>query len=229
MTDDDRKIMSDLIRQAWDQGDPTAWFDIIYARAANGEGRIPWAYMQPEPRLMEWARQVKLNGSGKTALVVGCGLGDDAEALAEMGFEVTAFDVAPTAIAWARRRFPRSPVDYRVADLFLLPTAWRGAFEFVLESRTIQALPWNAAEPATEAIAATMRPGGQLLVLCHGREPHEPRKGIPWPLSREELALFEQVGLIEESFDEFKDGPVRRFRVAYRRKTAVNPAEETKQ
>ncbi|MCC5670705.1 class I SAM-dependent methyltransferase [Nostoc sp. CHAB 5784] len=42
--------------------------------------------------------------SGQKALVIGCGLGDDAEAIASLGFEVTAFDISPTAIAWCQER-----------------------------------------------------------------------------------------------------------------------------
>ncbi|MDZ7952448.1 hypothetical protein [Nostoc sp. DedQUE09] len=37
--------------------------------------------------------------SGQKALVIGCGLGDDAEALAHLGFEVTTFDISPTAMS----------------------------------------------------------------------------------------------------------------------------------
>lgn len=38
------------------------------------------------------------------AVVIGCGLGDDAEYLASMGYEVTAFDISPTAIAMCHTR-----------------------------------------------------------------------------------------------------------------------------
>jgi len=63
--------------------------------------------------------------------VVGCGLGDDAEALAQQGFQVTAFDISPTAIAWCEKRFPDSQVKYQVADLFALDPAWHHKFDFV--------------------------------------------------------------------------------------------------
>ena len=50
---------------------------------------------------------------GSRALVVGSGLGDDAEHVASLGFDTVAFDVAPTAIA-ARRAgaSPTPPVRY---------------------------------------------------------------------------------------------------------------------
>ena len=46
------------------------------------------------------------------AIVTGCGLGDDAEHVASLGYATIAFDVSPTAVAAARRRFPRSAGQY---------------------------------------------------------------------------------------------------------------------
>jgi SAM-dependent methyltransferase len=212
-----REIISRLIREAWDRGDPTGWFEPLYARAANGEGVVPWAHMQPNPELTGWLQTRGVDGAGRRALVIGCGLGDDAEELAGRGFAVTAFDISATAIDWCRQRFPQSPVDYQVADLFQLPAEWRGAYDFVLESRTIQSLPHDLCAPACAAVAATLAPGGTLLVLCLGREPHEDRGGIPWPLSRAELSAFQQQGLIERSFEVYDEGGSRRFRVEYTR------------
>jgi 2-polyprenyl-3-methyl-5-hydroxy-6-metoxy-1,4-benzoquinol methylase len=212
-----RETINRLIREAWQRGDPTGWFEPLYARAANGQGVVPWAHMQPNPELTGWLQARAVNGAGQRALVIGCGLGDDAEALAERGFEVTAFDISTTAIDWCRQRFPESSVAYHVADLLQLPAAWQGAYDFVLESRTIQSLPHDLCAPACEAIAALVAPGGTLLVLCLGREPEEDRSGIPWPLSRVELAAFQQQGLTERSFEVYDEGGSRRFRVEYAR------------
>lgn len=198
------------IRDALHNGEATGWFEDVYA----GPGRVPWALMQPHHDLIEWARREHLHGAGRAALVVGCGLGDDAEALARLGFDVIAFDIAPTAIQRCRERFPDSPVDYRVLDLFDLPHDWLGRFDFALESRTLQALPWDLCEPAIAAMCRLIAPGGTLLVLCHGRDPHEDRRGIPWPLSRDELAAFETYGLYERQFEDLREGR-RRFRVTY--------------
>ena len=55
--------------------DPTAWFEPLYAAAdATGRG-VPWAKMEPNPYLIAWLDEKNANGAGKTALVVGCGLG----------------------------------------------------------------------------------------------------------------------------------------------------------
>ena len=90
----------------------------------------PWADGDTNPHLAEWAGATdkRRDGAGKRALVVGCGLGYDAEFLAGLGYEVTAFDVAPTAIERAVRENPGSRVAYVTADLLALPADWAGAF-----------------------------------------------------------------------------------------------------
>lgn len=217
---------ADLIRRALASDNPMAWFDAVYAAAEAGEGKIPWAHHAPHPDLLAWLDRETVDGFGQRALVVGCGLGDDAEELARRGFVVTAFDIAPRAIAACRRRFPDSAVDYEIVDLFHAPEAWRAHFDFVLESRTIQALPWDLCPPAVATIAGFVAPGGRVLVLCMGREPHEDRRGIPWPLSRAELADFVQAGLVEELFEDLHHGgEPRRFRVSYRRPAGMTHAD----
>ncbi len=203
--------------KAIEDGEPLRWFEELYG---TGEATsIPWADMEPNPNLVESLERHEPAGAGLRALKVGCGLGDDAEELARRGFAVTAFDIAPAAIEWARKRFPSSAVDYRVADLLNPPAEWRRAFDFVLESYTLQVLPASLRREAMTRIASFVKPGGTLLLIARARKAHEPIGNMPWPLTREELRWFGRVGLHEESFEEYwdqEDPPVRRFRMAYR-------------
>lgn len=208
-----------LQQHHWSQGDPTGWFEPAYAQANGDRAAIPWAEKGINPHLIEWASRVHLEGHGLTALVVGCGLGDDAEYLAGRGFAVTAFDISPTAVAWCRRRFPHSPVNYLAADLFqhALP-----AFDFVLEAYTLQALPRSLRGEAVKAIGDLVKQ--RLLVICRGCDQPEPNEEIPWPLTRTELDGFPAAGLSESSFEDFhdqKDPPRRRFRIDYHRPASV--------
>jgi SAM-dependent methyltransferase len=171
----------------------TAWFERLYAAAETGDAVVPWDRGGPNPFLAQWVRERDLHGAGRRALVIGTALGDDAELLAARGYAVTAFDVAPTAIEAARRRFPGSPVDYRVADLLDLPEEWREAFDLVAECITVQALPIAWRDRAIEAIASTVAPGGTLVVVSGRHEGDGPRDGPPWPLTREELDRFERT------------------------------------
>jgi len=138
--------------------------------------------------------------AGGEALVVGCGLGDDAEELARRGYAVTAFDVSPTAIARCRERFPRSPVCYRVADVLNLPGQWRDRFGMVVEINTIQSLLRADRPAAIAAIAATVAPAGLLFIRCRTGgedEPDGPER--PWPVRRSELDGFTAAGLTQVS------------------------------
>lgn len=170
----------------------TAWFEQLYAAAEAGDAQVPWNRGGPNPFLAQWVRERAGEGAGRRALVVGTALGDDAELLASCGFAVTAFDIAPTAIEAARRRFPDSSVDYRVADLLSLPDEFREAFDLVAEAITVQALPLSLRDEAIDAIASTVAPGGTLVVVSgiHGGEGE--RDGPPWPLTRAELDRFER-------------------------------------
>ena len=169
----------------------TAWFERLYAAAEAGDAAVPWDRGGPNPFLEQWVRDRDVRGAGRRALVIGTALGDDAELLAARGFSVTAFDVSPTAIEGARRRFPGSSVDYRVADLLSLPSEWAGAFDLVAECITVQALPVSLRSRAIGAIASTVAPGGTLVVVSGIWDGDGPRDGPPWPLTREELDRFE--------------------------------------
>jgi SAM-dependent methyltransferase len=213
----DQSRARELVEQSLAAGETTAWFDALYA---EGESAVPWAHAAPNPHLVEWLEATDVDGDGECALVVGCGLGEDAEALRRHGFEVTGFDVSPTAVERCRERFTADGVRFRVVDLFDAPEDWSRAFDLVLESYTLQALPHSERRRAVDPIADFVAPGGRLLVVCRGRNDDEPPGEFPWPLSRAELRAFESAGLSLVTFEDFEDGrtpPVRRFRAEFRR------------
>lgn len=220
MADIVRQKARELARKHIEAGDALGWFEAVYAGAHGEASNIPWADLAPNPNMVDWLEAGAIRGQGLRALKIGCGLGDDAEELAGRGFVTTAFDISKTAISWCRRRFPGSPVAYRVCDLFDAPVEWRGAFDLVVESYTLQVLPPSLRPEAVRRIAAFTAPGGTLLVIARGRNPDDPPGAMPWPLVREELAAFENAGLknlgLEDYFDN-EDPPVRRFRAVYLR------------
>ena len=172
------------------------WFEELYARSADDPERIPWARLAPQPELVAWLDRHPPE-RGTPALVVACGLGDDAEELARRGCAVEAFDLSPSAIDAARRRFPDSAVRYRVADLFVLPTEWSGRFAIVVEVLTVQSLPPEAHEDAIAAITRRVAPGGHLLVRTAVRADDDRADSRPWPLRHGELRWFTADGLVE--------------------------------
>lgn len=205
---------------AWD--DATGWFDALYTEARGDAQKLPWGDLKTNPNFTAWLETHELNGAGKTAAVVGCGLGDDAEELAAHNFKVTAFDISPKAIEWAKRLYPATKVDYLVADLFALPDELKSKFDFVLEIYTIQALPLNLREKASKAIAGLLAPNGELLVIERGAEENETVENPPFPLWKSHLENFTEAGLTEIEFEDYFDKeetPTRRFRVLYRKKS----------
>ncbi len=209
-----KKLAAEFI----ERGDATGWFDALYAEAEGNNEHIPWADLEPNRFLVRWTQNVNLEGNGRNALVVGCGLGDDAKFLDELGFRVTAFDVSPKAIGWARKIHADTEIVFQTADLFNAPEEWQNAFDFVLEVYTIQALPLDLREKTIDAISSFVAENGELIVVTHGREDDVEPEGVPWALSKKDLSRFEendlkQINLTEMLGDE--EEPLRRFVVEF--------------
>jgi SAM-dependent methyltransferase len=205
----------ELSAHAIANGEPSAWFDRLYAEAVTGEVSMPWDRDEPQVLLREWAEARDLDGAGKRAVVVGSGLGADAEYLAAQGFATTGFDIAETAVRIARERHPASTVDYRVADLLDLPEEWHGAFDLVVEIFTIQALPDPPRARAMAAVRSLVAPGGTLLAVAFRHvEGDDPDQGPPFPLTRSTMQALAGDDLRVVRAEEL-DGP--RWRVEYTR------------
>lgn len=186
-----------LAAEAIAAGQPTAWFDRVYAAGQRGDVSMPWDRDEPQPLLVRWARRQADGGNGRTAVIVGCGLGRDAEFVGGLGFTTTAFDVADTPIKIARDRYPDSTVRYAVADLLRPPSEWAHAFDLVVESYTVQALPVAVRADAIRNVARFVAPGGTLLVIAFTRaNTEEVRTAPPWPLTSAEIESFGTHGLV---------------------------------
>jgi 2-polyprenyl-3-methyl-5-hydroxy-6-metoxy-1,4-benzoquinol methylase len=201
-----RERVKELATEAIQAENPSGWFDVLYSESQGDVTQIPWAKLTVHPYLEDWLSSGKICGEGRSALVIGCGLGDDAEALASRGFQVTAFDVSPTAINWCQRRFPDSAVNYVVADLLNLPAQWAAAFDLVVEIRNIQALPLSIRSHVIASVGSVVAASGTLLVINRFRATEMEPDGPPWPLSGGELAQFSPWGLQEVSRLVFYEG-----------------------
>lgn len=228
--DERRARTRELAAEFNEKGEPLGWFDALYKEAGGDSEKVPWADMEPNRFFREWAESTGLKGGGRSALVVGCGLGDDAKYLDDLGFKVTAFDLSPTAIDWAKRVYGDSDIRFETADLFDPPREWTwqkekptasaGGFDFVLEIYTIQPLPLEMRPKVIDSIAAFVAPSGRLVVVTRGREDGEEVGVVPWPLSREDLSRFDENGMVETSFQDVWDeeDEQRRFIIEYQRK-----------
>jgi SAM-dependent methyltransferase len=193
-----------LARASLAEGNPTGWFEQLYTAAERGEAEVPWTRGAPTADLAAWVTP----GNGRRALVVGSALGDDAELLASAGWTVTGFDVAPTAVAAARARFPESTADYVVADLLKPPGEWHQAFDLVVEIMNIQAMPRDFRPAALTSLAGFLAPGGTLIVSEVAEEHFDMAtwQSPPWPFSREEVESVAQDGITLVSLERIRDG-----------------------
>ncbi|NNE67423.1 MAG: SAM-dependent methyltransferase, partial [Pyrinomonadaceae bacterium] len=74
-----REQIENLAKSHLESGDATGWFDELYKAADGDIDMIPWLDLEPNRFLVEWDNGKIGPGDGKRALVVGCGLGDEAE------------------------------------------------------------------------------------------------------------------------------------------------------
>ncbi|MCT4625096.1 MAG: class I SAM-dependent methyltransferase [Schleiferiaceae bacterium] len=175
---------------------PNDWFETLYAGTDEAGEGVPWANMAPHPLFNDWLKEHALNGNGKTALVVGCGMGDDAIALEQLGFKVTAFDVATSAIQLCKKRFPNSSINFVQGDLLAGFPEWKHQFDFVLEIFTIQALPPKYEETLIQHVSDFVSAQGELMVITevqHAKRTYE--VGPPWLLNEDYINKFENTGL----------------------------------
>lgn len=198
-----------MVKNHYENGDIFGWFDYIY-QSANGDfSKVFWADLEPSPYLVSWLKEKPIQKPNKKACVIGCGVGDDAQALSEFGFEVVAFDISKTAIDLCKKRYPNSKINYMVADLFDYPKEWNGAFDLVYECNTLQVLPDNYRQKAREKMSSLIAKDGYILVSCRSREEGEKEDEIPKPLAKSELDKFvTKDKLTQVSFLDYDDNQV---------------------
>ena len=198
-------------------GEPIGWFDELYQMAERNSAMIPWARMAPNQIMMDW---VKKNSQPGNALIIGCGLGDDAIGLEQLGFTVTAFDISQHCIDWCMERFPNSNVKWMVGDILNPKQEWLGQFDVVVEIHILQAIPdGGIRETAAEQMPSLLSDNGQML--CIGRLDNGCQAILPppWPLREDWLKeSFNSLDLIEFTAFTNPDSPdVSRYYAAWRK------------
>ena len=187
-----------MVKTYQENNDPTGWFDSIYKSANGDHTKVFWADLEPSPYLVSWLEKNPIDKPSKRACVIGCGVGDDAEALSEFGFEVTAFDISVTAIELCKNRYKDTKVNYVVADLFDYPKEWSKSFDVVYECNTIQVLPGDYRIKARIAMSSLICKDGYILVSCRSRNEGEKENAIPLPLTKGEMDEFVNSDKLKE-------------------------------
>lgn len=157
----------------------TAQFDAVYRGGelleGSGISQVPWDVTQPQPEVLRTATEGWYTGR---VLDVGCGLGENAAYLSELGLDVTAVDASQTAITEARRRHKEGKVRFEAADVLALKGEL-GHFNSIIDSALFHALPTDKRADYARAMAENANSGASFTVITFANLPG----GMPEPLS----------------------------------------------
>jgi SAM-dependent methyltransferase len=161
------------------------WWDRRYR-----EESTPWDLGEPAGPLLEVLDTLEIRPPARV-LVPGCGRGHDAIALARRGFEVTAFDFAPSAVADARAlsRAAGQEVLFLQADLFQLPKDWQSQFDLLFEHTCLVVLDPARRQAYVRIVHGLLAESRHLLGLFFPvRAIGE--SGPPFPITEHDIDSF---------------------------------------
>ncbi|HJQ45929.1 MAG TPA: class I SAM-dependent methyltransferase [Amycolatopsis sp.] len=150
--------------------------------ASYHDGPAPWDIGRPQPAI---ARVASAGGFTGTVLDSGCGTGENALHIAELGLPVVGVDVAGTAVASARDKAAGRGLDieFAVADALRLDRLGR-RFDTVVDCGLFHTFDGDERAEYVASLAAVTEPAGRLYVLCFSDA--GPDSG-PHPVGREDL------------------------------------------
>ncbi|MBD0269621.1 MAG: methyltransferase domain-containing protein [Cyanobacteria bacterium Co-bin8] len=146
------------------------------------EGRTRWDLGQPAPPFVSWFQSASAPPPGK-AIVLGSGRGYEAMLFAEQGFEVTAVDFAPSAIAEASQAAAERDlvIQFLQRDIFDLVPEFAGQFDYVIEHTCFCAIDPSLRTAYIDLVTELLKPGGELLAIffTHSRPGGPPFGSTP--------------------------------------------------
>ena len=147
---------------------PSEWsFDSAY------KGIPPWDIGRPQQVYVDLAQTGQIKGS---VLDVGCGTGEHALYLAQLGYEVWGIDASPTAIKKAQEKSSARGVSatFRVVDALTLKELGR-TFDTVIDSGLFHVFSDDERLLFVRSLESVLRPGGKYYLLCFSYQ--EPTSG----------------------------------------------------
>ena len=140
------------------------------------------------------------------AVDLGCGSGTDAIYLASKGFDVTAIDIAPTALSQAREKANRAGVKVRwlLANVLSLPKL--DQFEFIFDRGCYHEVRFDNAAAYVETVRRLSQPGRTRFLLLAGNPNEIPVQYAPPQVAEEDIRsdfspLFDFEWLKETRFE----------------------------
>jgi len=100
----------------------------------------------------------------KTVFIPGCGRGYEVVELARHGFEVTALDLAPSAIEQLKQKLKQAGVTANTTCLNIFDYDAPESFDVVYEQTCLCAIPPSERENYAKAVYHWLKPSGKLLL-----------------------------------------------------------------
>ncbi len=166
-------------------------WDAVYA----ADEPPPWDIGRPQPVFTRLADQGLLRGR---LLDAGCGTGENTMMAAAHGAGALGVDVAPNAIAQARRKAAErgSAARFEVADVLDLGQLGR-VFDTVVDSGVFHVFGDADRDRYVASLAAVMRPGAICYLMCFSDR--QPGTMGPRRVSQDELTAAFRDGWVVAS------------------------------
>jgi SAM-dependent methyltransferase len=174
--------------------------------AAYREGRrAPWDTGAPAPELKRVVEEGLVRPCRTVEL--GCGTGESTIYLAQKGFEVTAIDVAPTALGLAAEKAARAGVRVRwvLADVLALPEL--PTFDLVFDRGCYHNVRYVNAPGFVGSLRGLSHAGTRCLILSLNRDSPP---GVREQTMRDDFSAWYDFEWLRDSGVEDRDGKVRR-------------------
>jgi len=127
---------------------------------------IPWNIETPPDTLVELVESGKVKPC--KAIDLGCGAGNYATYLANMGFDVTGVDISPSAIKTAKENAEKRGVKckFLVADVLGVLDEVRETFDFAYDWQLLHHIFPGKRRKYVENVYRILNPKGKYLSVC---------------------------------------------------------------
>jgi len=144
---------------------------------------MPWEKGEASPGLVDFLAGHTTLARGKVC-VPGCGTGHDAREWSRAGFEVTGYDIAPSAIRLSRERTAAAGLTAQFEPGNFLKDKPPERFDWVFEHTLFCAIDPGDREEYARAVLRWLKPGGDYLAVNYMIPDTD---GPPFGTTREEL------------------------------------------
>lgn len=146
-------------------------------------GDMPWEKGEPSPGLVDFLAAHPELPKG-SVVVPGCGTGHDVRVWARAGFDVSGFDLAPSAIRLCCERTAQAGLTATFTQSDFLADPPPTQFDWLFEHTLFCAIDRSRRDDYVKAVLRWLKPGGQLLAIHYMIRDEQ---GPPCGVTQEEL------------------------------------------